>query len=224
VSVIRRLRVQAGCSQAQFADLLGVSPDTYRVWDSGRRQPPPSIITMARRLCDTECGRLLPLARLAAEYGIHVRTLRHAAQDGRLSARFSARMAFGKLVAFASRDAVEQFQRRFYRRNTRWTPRPASPIARVPDDYDRVLVQLRATWRLSQAALAAHVGAANKAVVYQWESRRRRPSPLLWMRVEALRTSQPSSPGTGVVDAPVTQFPAARPLNSESTDLPQVRS
>lgn len=197
MNVLRCLREQAACSQARFAHLLGVSPDTYRTWDSGRRRPPLLIVSMARRLCDTECGRLLPLARLAAEYGIHVRTLRHAAKDGRLSARFSARMAFGKLVAFASRDAVERFQRTFYRRTTRWTRRPASPIAVVPDDYDRILVQLRTTLGLSQAALAAHVGAANKAVVYQWESRRRHPSPLLWAQVETLRMSQRPSPVQG---------------------------
>lgn len=194
MNVLRRLREQAACSQAQFAQLLGVSPETYRTWDSGRRLPPAAIIRTARRVCDTECGRLLPLAQLAADCGMHVRTLQHAAKDGRLSVRFSTRMAFGKLVAFASREAVERFRRTFYRRTRQWTPRPPSPITVVPDDYDRVLVQLRNTLRFSQSALAAHVGAASKAVVYQWESRRRRPSPLLWTRVEALRMAHPSPP------------------------------
>jgi len=39
--------------------------------------------------------------------------LRKAAKDGRLQATFSTRMAFGKLVAFASREAVETFKRRY---------------------------------------------------------------------------------------------------------------
>jgi hypothetical protein len=34
------------------------------------------------------------------------------------------------------------------------------------------------------------VWAANKAVVYQWESRQRRSSPVLWQRVEALTANQ----------------------------------
>jgi len=41
-------------------------------------------------------------------------------------------------------------------------------------------------WRLTQAAFAHRIGAANKAVVYQWESRQRTPSPVFWQRVEAL--------------------------------------
>jgi len=36
---------------------------------------------------------------------------------------------------------------------------------------------------LTQAPLAARVGAARKAVVYQWESRKRCPSPLFWERI-----------------------------------------
>ena len=37
--------------------------------------------------------------------------------------------------------------------------------------------------RLTQGALAGRIGAAGKAVVYQWESRKRTPSPVLWQRV-----------------------------------------
>ena len=40
--------------------------------------------------------------------------------------------------------------------------------------------------RLTQEALAQRIGAAGKAVVYQWESRQRTPSPVFWQRVEAL--------------------------------------
>jgi DNA-binding transcriptional regulator YiaG len=169
----------------ECATRLGVAEQTYRTWDSGRRTPPRSIVSKAKRLQET-AGGLLPMQRLANEYGMHVRTLRKAAQDGRLQATFSTRMAFGKLVAFASRDAVETFKRRYYRRTTQWNRPPKPIMCTIPDGYDRVLVTLRARLRLTQSALAERIGAANKAVVYQWESRRRRPSPVLWKRVQTL--------------------------------------
>jgi hypothetical protein len=70
------------------------------------------MVCLARRFKETDGGNLLPLQMLAAEYHMRVRTLRKAAQDGRLQATFSTRMAFGKPVAFASREGVEQFKRR----------------------------------------------------------------------------------------------------------------
>ena len=39
----------------------------------------------------------------------------------------------------------------------------------------------------SQQQLAAKVGAAGKAVVYQWETGRRKPSPVFWLRIERLQ-------------------------------------
>lgn len=39
---------------------------------------------------------------------------------------------------------------------------------------------------MSQARFADLVGAARKAVVYQWESRKRTPSPVFWQRIQAL--------------------------------------
>ena len=56
----------------------------------------------------------------------------------------------------------------------------------APPDYDTHLVQLRRRFGLSQAELAERIGAASKAVVYQWESRKRRPSQVLWRRVLVL--------------------------------------
>src|SRR5437899_10368457 len=50
----------------------------------------------------------------------------------------------------------------------------------VPDDFDRLLRALGARLQLTQSGLGERVGAAHKAGVYQWESRRRRPSPALW--------------------------------------------
>ena len=39
---------------------------------------------------------------------------------------------------------------------------------------------------LSWTQLATLVSAARKAVVYQWEARKRTPSPLFWQRIAAL--------------------------------------
>jgi DNA-binding transcriptional regulator YiaG len=183
MNALRRLRVQMELSQVAFATRLGVAEQTYRTWDSGRRTPPRSIVSKAKRLKET-AGGLLPMQLLA---DVHVRTLRKAAQDGRLQATFSTRMAFGKLIAFATREAVETFKGRYYRQTTQWNRPPKPTVCTIPDDYDRVLVTLRARLRLTQSTLAERIGAANKAVVYQWESRRRRPSPVFWKRVQALR-------------------------------------
>jgi hypothetical protein len=38
------------------------------------------------------------------------------------------------------------------------------------------------------------VGAAGKAVVYQWESGKRQPSPVFWLRIERLERTDPESP------------------------------
>ena len=48
--------------------------------------------------------------------------------------------------------------------------------ASVPEDYDVQIRALRRAHGLSQAQLATLVGAAHKAVVYQWEARKRTPS------------------------------------------------
>jgi hypothetical protein len=58
------------------------------------------------------------------------------------------------------------------------------PLPSVPHDYDKRLKNLRHTFGLTQESLAHQIGAANKAVVYQWESRQRTPSPVFWQRVE----------------------------------------
>jgi DNA-binding transcriptional regulator YiaG len=56
----------------------------------------------------------------------------------------------------------------------------------VPDDYDHRLPVLRRRLGLTQTALAERIEAAGKAVVYQWESRKRRPSPVYWQRIRSL--------------------------------------
>ena len=54
-----------------------------------------------------------------------------------------------------------------------------------------MLVGLRHRLGLSQHELAAKVGAASKAVVYQWESGKRKPSPVFWLRIVRLQRRLP---------------------------------
>ena len=64
----------------------------------------------------------------------------------------------------------------------------------VPADYDAQIRALRRARGLSQGQLATLVGAARKAVVYQWEARKRTPSPLFWQRFVALHQRLPERP------------------------------
>jgi DNA-binding transcriptional regulator YiaG len=49
-SEIQGLRLQLQLSQPQFALLLGVSAETYRTWDSGRRAVPAAWLDTAREV------------------------------------------------------------------------------------------------------------------------------------------------------------------------------
>ena len=63
---------------------LGASPESYRTWDAGRRAPPPKVLARARALATHQDDhKLLPLSVLALLIGVHVKTLRAAARDGR---------------------------------------------------------------------------------------------------------------------------------------------
>jgi ribosome-binding protein aMBF1 (putative translation factor) len=128
---------------------------------------------------------LLPLDQLATELGVHVRTLQAAARTGRLTVRFSTRSVFGRPMQRATRAAGEIFKRTHFRQYSRRS-RGASPLPSVPADYDERLKNLRARARFTQEALAHRIGAGGKAVVYQWESRKRTPSPVFWQKVEDL--------------------------------------
>ena len=184
VNELRELRRAADLSQRQLADLLDIPVNTLRMWDSGLRRPPAHVVTRTRDTLAAEARRheLLPLARLARELGVHIRTLQAAARTGRLKTQFSARSVFGRPMRFASRDAGEQFIVRYYRCFSGQEICPA-PLPTVPDDYDKRLRDIRRRRGLTQGALARRIGAAGKAVVYQWESRKRTPSPVLWQRV-----------------------------------------
>jgi DNA-binding transcriptional regulator YiaG len=186
---IRSVRLQLQLSQSQFAKLLGVSAETYRTWDSGRRLVPDALLDRARALAATnDPHRLWSLQQLAAELGVHVRTLRDAARTGRLDVVYENRVVFRNPIPRATLAAGRIFMERHYRRSySRFAARPPVPKRpSVPSDWDRRLLRIRRELRLTQSRLAEQIGAAGKAVVYQWESRKRKPSPVFWGRIEEL--------------------------------------
>ena len=135
---LRACRIALGQSQAAFAATLGASPESYRTWDAGRRATPLKILARARTLAThRDDHALLPLPVLALLIGVHVKTLRAAARDGRLPVTYDTRTTFRRLRARATPGAARAFP-------------------------------------------------ARKAVVYQWEARKRTPSPVFWQRITAL--------------------------------------
>lgn len=224
---LRELRRASGLGQRDFAQQLSVPLETFRTWDSGRRGVPAQIMERARLLVAHVCGhsKLRPLAQpadqrqvnvapellsldhLAREIGVHPRTLRAAARAGRLQVEFSARSAFGHPIRIATRAAAHAFKEQHYRRYGGQS-RAVAPLAVAPSDYDSRLRILRNDLGLSQGALAALIGAAGKAVVYQWESRKRTPSPVLWQRVIALleREDRSDEQVQGLASSPSQAF------------------
>lgn len=194
MSELRDLRRAVDLKQEEFAALLAVPLETLRTWDSGRRPLPADILQRARKVVaarprDTE---LLSLDQLARELGVHQRTLRAAARTGRLDVKFSSKSVFGRPVRYATRAAGARFLDVHYRLFAGQEVCSA-PLPTVPQDYHQRLKALRCRLGLSQHALARRVGAACKAVVYQWESRQRAPSPVFWQKVEQLEEA--SVPG-----------------------------
>ena len=196
---LRECRIALGQSQSSFAAMLGVSPESYRTWDAGRRATPPKMLARARALAThRDDHALLPLPVLALLVGVHVKTLRAAARDGRLPVTYDTRTTFRRLRARATPADARGFRRSYFGRTVRPADRCA-PLtwASVPDDYDAQIRALRRARGLSQAQLATLVGAARKAVVYQWETRKRTPSPLFWQRLAALLVPAVSPSATG---------------------------
>jgi DNA-binding transcriptional regulator YiaG len=190
---LRDVRRDVALSQRQCAAVLGVPVNTFRMWDSGLRPTPAGIlnrlwIAIEQRIHDSE---LLSLDQLARELHVHQRTLRDAARAGRLEVDLLTRSAFGRPIRRATRRAAALFMERYYRKSfSRFASKPPVSITRIPSDYDRQLKRLRRNLRLTQTALAVAIGAAGKAVVYQWESRKRKPSPVFWRRVLALTAQE----------------------------------
>ena len=189
-SALREIRTRLGLSQAECATVLGVAVETFRTWDAGRRPAPEAFVRRARALkAKRPLQNLVPLQVLADELHVHVKTLRAAAHDGRLAAMFGPRPFFGKLTATATREAGVRFMATWYRRTYGRGRRHLVPVCRltVPANYAPTLVGLRRRLSLSQQRLATMVGAASKAVVYQWETGKRKPSPVFWLRIERLQ-------------------------------------
>ena len=194
-SVLREIRTRLGLSQAECAAALGIAVETFRTWDAGRRPAPTAIVGRAQALTARPPPHdRLTLQVLANELHVHVRTLRAAAHDGRLAATFGPRPFFGKLTATATREAGARFMTMWYRRTYGRGRRRPVAVCRVtvPANYAATLVGLRRRLGLSQQQLATKIGAASKAVVYQWESRKRKPSPVFWLRIERLQRQMPS--------------------------------
>jgi DNA-binding transcriptional regulator YiaG len=193
MSDFRELRRSAGFSQAQFAALVGISLESCRAWDSGRRPVPTATLAQARTAVaeHAKLNELLSLRQMAAELGVHVSTLQLAARTGRLRMQFHTRSVFGRPMCRVTRAAGKEFMRAgYWQRAERLGCTP--PLVSVPNDYDERLRRLRRRLRLSQAGLAKRIGAAGKAVVYQWESRKRAPSPVFWRVIESLSPRRPA--------------------------------
>ena len=196
---LRECRIALGQSQAAFAAMLGVSPESYRTWDAGRRATPPKMLARARALATyRDAQAFSPLSVLALLVGVHVKTLRAAARDGRLSVTYDTRTTFRRLRARATVADARAFRRSYYGRTVRPDDRRA-PLtwASVPRDYAAQIRAVRRARGLSQAQLVTLVGAAHKAVVYQWEARKRTPSPVFWQRLTVLHRRLPERPQAG---------------------------
>lgn len=201
---IRSIRLAAGASQADFAARLGVALESYRPWDTGRRSAPPEVLAHAAALVPVgQEDQPLGLPVLARLIGVSVFRLREAARDGRLVVTYGNRTTYGHPIPQATRAAGAAYKRQFFGKKARWVARPNAPqwLATPPEDFDRQIADFRRRYSLSQTQLAARIGVAGRAVIYQWESRKRRPSPLLWRRIEAL-TSNNGPPEIGSTTRP----------------------
>ena len=156
--------------------------DSLRVWDSGRRPPPAEVLGRAEALLQDPDERLLPLRLLAERFHVHVRTLRAAARDGRLRATFTNRAFFGQPVAMATGRAVATFLATGYGKPATQL-RTGPTLVPVPPDCAARVTGIRLRLGVSKAELARRIGAAGKAVIYQWEVGKRRPSPVFWARL-----------------------------------------
>ena len=83
---LRQLRGRTDLSQRDFAGLLDVPVNTFRMWDSGLRPVPAPMLLRAQEAVEHHARQteLLPLSQLANELHVHVRTLQAAVRTSRL--------------------------------------------------------------------------------------------------------------------------------------------
>jgi DNA-binding transcriptional regulator YiaG len=186
---LRQCRQALALSQSSFSARLGVSLETYRTWDSGRRPPRLEVLTTANELAlRNNPQALLPLGTLARLIHVHVRTLHAAAKDGRLRVTYDTRTTFRRLRVRATLADAEHFLHEYFEKAVWPKERPAPLNWRtIPPDYADRIRNVRHRMGLTQGEFAERIGAARKAVVYQWESRKRCPSPVFWQRIQDLR-------------------------------------
>ena len=186
-SELREIRGALGLSQRVLATRLGVSTESFRVWESGRRLVPDDVRERAAHLARlSQSSFPMALSTLAKVLGVSEMTLRNAVRSGRLPIAADAPLFLGKPILRALRVDGESFLENHYRRAPRRNSRPRpcpNGLPRVAADCAQRVRILRTRLRLSQREFAHHLGAAGKAVVYQWESGKRRPSPALWSRL-----------------------------------------
>jgi DNA-binding transcriptional regulator YiaG len=188
---LRQCRYALGLSQSSFAAELGVALETYRTWDSGRRPVRLEILTRANALAlRRDPQALLPLDTVALLINVHVRTLHAAAKDGRLRVAYDTRTTFRRLRTRATLADAETFLHSYFNKAV-WPKDRPTPLSwnQIPPDYSAQIRHVRRRLGASQAQFAALVGAACKAVVYQWESRKRCPSPVFWQRIQDIDPS-----------------------------------
>ena len=150
---IRHVRLQFHLSQSQFASLLGVSAETYRTWDSGRRAVPDALLDKAQALAAiNDPQRLWSLQDLATELGVHVRTLRTAARSGRLDVTYGNSVVFRNPVPKATLAAGRAFVQNYYKQcYSRFAAKPKAPAKiPVPADWHRRLLSVRDELCLTQ--------------------------------------------------------------------------
>jgi DNA-binding transcriptional regulator YiaG len=189
VTELRVCRRQLGLSQSELANALRVPRNSLRMWDSGLRPTPDGMLERARVVAAEAVREQQPLTLPALAKQLK-RAPPHASSS---RANWTPRSALLAAIGVWSPATVLNTRRRksisanvYYKR---YGGQPAGCFevpARGPNRCRRHLRELRRRLRISQRDLAELVGASNKAVVYQWESGKRRPSPVFWDRVLAL--------------------------------------
>ena len=190
---LRRCREILDMSQVSFAAQLGVPLETYRTWDSGRRHVRADVLATANELViRRDPHALRSLDTLARLIHVHVRTLHAAAKDGRLQVTYDSRTTFRRLRLRATLADAEHFLHGYFEKAL-WPRNRPVPLTwqQIPPDCAEQIRRVRQQLGLTLGQFAVRLGAANKAVVYQWESKKRVPSPVFWQRVEALASSLP---------------------------------
>jgi DNA-binding XRE family transcriptional regulator len=86
----------------------------------------------------------------------------------------------------------------------------------LPEDYAERVILTRHALRMTLSEFAERIGAASKAVVYQWESGKRKPSSVFWARIVRMRSTlspcwQMLTEREAVPDCPCRPAPASPP-------------